>query len=43
MKKDILPLQGTLVSGLHVPLNLQVIPWLDNVRKANKYVPLQET
>lgn len=35
----ILPLQGKLVSGLHVPFNLQVIPWLDNVSKANKYLP----
>lgn len=32
----ILPLQGRTVSGLHVPNNLQVIPWLDNVRKANR-------
>ena len=32
----ILPLQGKTVSGLHVPLNLQVIPWVDNVRKGNK-------
>ena len=35
----ILPLQGQYVSGLHVPTNLQVIPWLDNVSKANKYLP----
>ena len=33
----IIPLQGELVSGLHVPENLQVIPWLDNVKKKNKY------
>ena len=33
----ILPLQGDLVSGLHVPTNLQVIPWLDNVKKKNKF------
>jgi hypothetical protein len=32
----ILPLQGKVVSGLHVPLNLQVIPWVDNVRKGNR-------
>ena len=32
----VIPLQGTEVSGLHVPQNLQVIPWIDNVRKANK-------
>jgi hypothetical protein len=34
----IIPLQGALVSGLHVPENLQVIPWLDNIKKANRYV-----
>lgn len=33
----ILPLQGSLVSGLHVPYNLQVIPQADNVRKSNKF------
>jgi hypothetical protein len=32
----VLPLQGETVSGLHVPVNLQVIPWLDNVRKHNR-------
>lgn len=35
----ILPLQGDVVSGLHVPTNLQVIPWLDNVKKHNKVSP----
>ena len=35
----IIPLQGELASGLHVPFNLQVIPGIDNVRKANKYLP----
>lgn len=35
----VIPLQGKTVSGLHVPNNLQVIPWLDNVVKANKYLP----
>jgi len=35
----VLPLQGQYVSGLHVPTNLQVIPWRDNVAKANKYLP----
>jgi len=34
----IFPLQGELVSGLHVPQNLQIIPWLDNVRKSNTFV-----
>lgn len=35
----ILPLQGKYVSGLHVPTNLQVVPWLENVSKANRYLP----
>jgi len=35
----IYPLQGGLVSGLHVPTNLQVIPGVDNVRKANRFLP----
>jgi len=35
----IIPLQGKTVSGLHVPTNLQVIPWLDNIRKHNKVNP----
>ena len=35
----ILPLQGKTVSGLHVPTNIQVIPWLDNVKKHNKVNP----
>lgn len=35
----IIPLQGKTVSGLHVPQNLQVIPWIDNVKKANRYLP----
>ena len=33
----IYPLQGRTVSGLHVPLNLRVIPWYDNLSKANKF------
>lgn len=33
----IIPLQGKSVSGLHVPLNLQVIPWIDNVKKGNRF------
>lgn len=34
----IIPLQGKLVSGLHVPANLRVIPGIDNVRKKNTFV-----
>lgn len=30
------PLQGKLVSGLHTPYNVQVIPGIENVRKANR-------
>lgn len=33
----ILPLNGKKVSGLHVPTNLQVVPWLDNLKKHNKF------
>ena len=32
----ILPLRGDTVSGLHVPINLQVIPGVVNIRKKNK-------
>lgn len=35
----IIPLQGDTVSGLHTPYNLQVIPWFENVSKANKFLP----
>jgi len=34
----IVPLQGSNVSGLHVPWNLQVIPKSDNSKKGNRYV-----
>lgn len=33
----IIPLQGKLVSGLHTPYNLQVIPGAENVRKSNTF------
>lgn len=36
----ILPLQGKFVSGLHVVTNLQVLPWVENISKANKYIPV---
>lgn len=34
----IVPLHGELVSGLHVPHNLQVIPAWDNRSKSNRFV-----
>lgn len=33
----VIPLRGKAVSGLHIPSNIQVIPWLDNQRKTNKF------
>ena len=33
----VLPLRGKLVSGFHVPHNLQVIPARDNRRKSNRF------
>lgn len=36
----IIPLNGELVSGLHVPDNLQYIRIKENGEKANKFTPL---
>ena len=36
----IIPLRGKLVSGLHVPENLQIIPWQENLKKGNKFVAM---
>lgn len=33
----VIPLQGKLVSGLHVPANLQLLPPVENMKKGNKY------
>jgi hypothetical protein len=33
----VIPLQGKVVSGLHVPTNLRVIPGTDNLKKHNSY------
>jgi len=33
----IIPLRGELVSGLHVPCNLRVIPAIQNITKGNKF------
>ena len=33
----IIPLQGSMVSGLHVESNLQIVLAIDNLTKSNKY------
>lgn len=35
----IIPLRGKYASGLHVPTNLQVIPYIENLRKHSRFIP----
>ena len=35
----IVPLQSKIVCGLHTEANLRVIPWIENVKKHNRYWP----
>lgn len=38
----VIPLQGRLVSGLHVPWNLEIIPASENCSKNNRFEPYTE-
>lgn len=38
----VIPLNGRNVCGLHVEGNLQVIPWVENLKKGNKFTEQQE-
>lgn len=33
----VVPLKGELVCGLHVHFNLAPLPWIDNIKKKNKF------
>jgi hypothetical protein len=34
----IIPLHGKNISGLHCPQNLQILKYIDNIKKGNRYV-----